>query len=62
MVSGTSKFVLSFYLGSFPSCMWEEWSEGFEGLRDWWAFGRDMKHIHYFQKSSVLESHHFFET
>ena len=38
MVSGTSKFVFSFELGSFRTCMLEKWSEGFEGLGDRGAF------------------------
>ena len=34
MESGASKYALSFYLGSFLTCMCEL-SEGFEGPGDW---------------------------
>ena len=41
------------------------WRSGLKVLKVWeigGAFGRDMGHFYYFQKSFILESHHFFET
>ena len=54
-------------LSSWAAFLHVCWRSSLKVLKVWeigggGAFGRDMGHFHYFQKSFILESHHFFET